>query len=234
MKKSLLIILCLTLLLTASVQAAPANQTDSLVTVTGHAEMAVVPDTAFVSVGIVTTGADVATAKRNNDAVMSTILAEVLSLGIDKDQVRTAGFTIQPQYKQTAKYDDYQTITSYQVQNVVSIAIRDFALISPVIDRCTQAGANQIHSLRFAVQDESKIKAQLLEQAVRDGKAKAATIANALDMSLGKPVSVQVSSYSNHGSYDTMSVNKGLSSSTPINAGTVSLSADVNIVFLMQ
>ena len=234
MKKSLLIILCLTLLLTASVQAAPASQTDSLVTVTGHAEMAVVPDAAFVSVGIVTTGADVATAKRNNDAIMSTILAEVLSLGIDKDQVRTAGFTIQPQYKQTAKYDDYQTITGYQVQNVVSIAIHDFALISPVIDRCTQAGANQIHSLRFAVKDESKIKAQLLEQAVRDGKAKAATIANALDMSLGKSVSVQVSSYSNHGSYDTMSVNKGLSSSTPINAGTVTLSADVNIVFLMQ
>ena len=234
MKKVLPLFLFLVLVLTCPVQAATDRQPDSTVTVAGHAEVAVVPDTAYISVGIVTLGTDVATAKNSADTIMANILATTTALGIPKENVRTAGFSIHPQYKQSGKYDEAASITGYQVQNTVTITVSDFSLISAVIDSCAQAGANQIHSLRFALRDESKLKDQLLEKAVRDGKAKAELIADTLGTSLGKPLSILSGSYNSPSGYDTVRIAKSASSSTPISAGTVTLAADVTMVFLLK
>ncbi len=235
MKRIFLVLISLAVLLTSTAFAAPAtSQTDSTVTVTGHAELAVIPDTAYVSVGIVTMGADVVSAKNDNDRIMNNIFSSVASLGIGKEQVRTAGFSVQPQYKQNLKYDEPTAITGYRVQNTITITVSDFALISPVIDLCAQAGANQISGLRFAIKDEAKFKDKLLEKAILDGKSRASLIANTLGGSLGRPLSMQVGGFSNAVNYDNVRLAKAEMSSTPVSAGTVNLSVDVNMVFQLN
>ncbi len=235
MKRILLVLISLAVLLTSTALAAPAaSQADSTITVTGHAELAVVPDTAYVSAGIITMGADVAFAKSENDRIMNNILASVASLGIGREQVRTSGFSVQPQYKQNVKYDEPTAITGYRVQNTITITVSDFALISPVIDLSAQAGANQISGLRFAVKDEGKFKDQLLEKAILDGKNRASLIANTLGGSLGRPLSVQVGGFSHPVNYDNVRLAKAEMSSTPVSAGTVNLSVDANMVFQLN
>lgn len=222
------------LLLTVPVHAASLADTPN-VTVTGHAEMAAVPDTAFISAGIVSLAADVAAAKAENDRLMNNLLTAVTALGIAKEDVRTAGFSVQPQYKQGPKYEELSVITGYRVQNTVTVTVNDFALISPVIDACTQAGANQISGLRFAVRDEAKLKDQLLEKAVLDGKNRAARMAEALGVTLGRPLSVQFTGYTQPAYYDNVRLAKAeFSSSTPVSAGTTTLAVDVNMSFQLN
>ena len=234
MRKMILLLLVLVLALTLPVQAAPDRDPAGTISVTGHAEMAVVPDIAYISVGIVSVGADVATAKSSADTIMTNILAATAKLDVPKENVRTAGFSIHPQYKQSGKYDEGAAIIGYQVQNTVTITVSDFGLISAVIDTCAQAGANQVHGLKFALRDESKMKDQLLEKAVRDGKARAEMIAHTLGGSLGKPLSVQPSNYSPQMNYDAVRLSKSAPSSTPVSAGTLTLASDVTMVFQLN
>lgn len=234
MKKLIAGLFAITLLFTTQIQASAEQAERPSVTVTGHAEMAVVPDTAYISLGIVTTASDVAKAKAENDATMNRIYTAVELLGINKDQVQTSGFSIQPQYKQNTKNDDATVISGYRVQNTVTVKVTDFAQISQVIDASSQAGANQINGLRFAVNDESSLKDQLLAKAILDGKHKAALIAETLGGSLGQATSVNLNGYSSPMSENVRLFKADMASSTPISAGTLSISADVNMVFQLN
>ncbi|MDF2929698.1 MAG: hypothetical protein K0Q75_1936 [Anaerospora sp.] len=224
----------ITLLFTTQLQASAEQVERPSVTVTGHAEMAVVPDTAYISLGIVTTASDVAKAKAENDATMNRIYTAVELLGINKEQIQTSGFSIQPQYKQNTKNDDATVISGYRVQNTVTVKVTDFAQISQVIDASSQAGANQINGLRFAVNDESSLKDQLLAKAILDGKHKAALIAETLGGSLGQATSVNLNGYSSPMSENVRLYKADMASSTPISAGTLSISADVNMAFQLN
>ncbi|HAK74753.1 MAG TPA: hypothetical protein DCP36_16555 [Sporomusaceae bacterium] len=234
MKKLIAGLFAITLLFTTQLQASAEQVERPSVTVTGHAEMAVVPDTAYISLGIVTTASDVAKAKAENDATMNRIYTAVELLGINKEQIQTSGFSIQPQYKQNTKNDDATVISGYRVQNTVTVKVTDFAQISQVIDASSQAGANQINGLRFAVNDESSLKDQLLAKAILDGKHKAALIAETLGGSLGQATSVNLNGYSSPMSENVRLYKADMASSTPISAGTLSISADVNMAFQLN
>ncbi len=234
MKKLIAGLFAITLLFTTQLQASAEQVERPSVTVTGHAEMAVVPDIAYISLGIVTTASDVAKAKAENDATMNRIYTAVELLGINKEQIQTSGFSIQPQYKQNTKNDDATVISGYRVQNTVTVKVTDFAQISQVIDASSQAGANQINGLRFAVNDESSLKDQLLAKAILDGKHKAALIAETLGGSLGQATSVNLNGYSSPMSENVRLYKADMASSTPISAGTLSISADVNMAFQLN
>jgi len=234
MKRLIASLFAITLLFTTAAQAAAEQAEQPSVTVTGHAEMAVVPDTAYISLGIITTASDVAKAKTENDTTMNRIYTAVESLGINKDQVQTAGFSVQPQYKQDTKNDEPAVIAGYRVQNTITVRVTDFTQISQVIDVSSKAGANQINGLRFAVNDESSLKDQLLAKAILDGKHKASLIAETLGGSLGRATSVNLNGYSSPLSENVRMYKADMSSSTPISAGTLSLSADVNMVFQLN
>jgi len=234
MKKLIAGLFAITLLFTTQLQASAEQVERPSVTVIGHAEMAVVPDTAYISLGIVTTASDVAKAKAENDATMNRIYTAVELLGINKEQIQTSGFSIQPQYKQNTKNDDATVISGYRVQNTVTVKVTDFAQISQVIDASSQAGANQINGLRFAVNDESSLKDQLLAKAILDGKHKAALIAETLGGSLGQATSVNLNGYSSPMSENVRLYKADMASSTPISAGTLSISADVNMAFQLN
>jgi len=234
MKRLIASLFAITLLFTTAAQAAAEQAEQPSVTVTGHAEMAVVPDTAYISLGIITTAPDVAKAKTENDTAMNRIYTAVESLGINKDQVQTSGFSVQPQYKQDPKNDEPAVIAGYRVQNTITVRVTDFTQISQVIDVASQAGANQINGLRFAVNDENSLKDQLLAKAILDGKHKASLIAETLGGSLGRATSVNLNGYSSPLSENVRMYKADMSSSTPISAGTLSLSADVNMVFQLN
>lgn len=209
--------------------AAPADKQASI-TVTGHAEALVTPDIAFVTTGIVTTGPDVESARADNDRVMRRIIDSLAVQGIDKSRIVTSQFSLQPIYKNDAKDGGYGTITGYRLQNNVTVTVEDLAKTGAVIDAAFAAGANQFHGLRFAVKDDGKLRDELLKKAVQDGRHKAAVMAEALGVSLGQPLSV-----SEAGRYMPVQADAVRSfkaaQGTPIEAGAMTVSIDVNLVF---
>src|SRR4029079_8944296 len=59
-------------------------------TVTGHGQMSLAPDTAYVTLGMETTGRTVPDAQRQNRLVMSKVIERLRALQIDDERIQTA------------------------------------------------------------------------------------------------------------------------------------------------
>jgi uncharacterized protein YggE len=233
-KRSLVILTVLSLLAlpAGAVFAAPADGPRT-VTVTGHAEAVVTPDVAFITAGIVTTGADAESARADNDRTMRRIIDALAAQGIDKRNIATSQFSLQPVYKNDSRDGTPGAITGYRLQNSVTVKVEDLARIGAVIDAAFGAGANQFQGLRFAVKDDGRLYDELLRKAVLDGRHKAAVMADALGVALGQPLSVSEVGRYMPVANDAVRSMKAMAGSAPIEAGTMTVSIDVNLVFGM-
>jgi Uncharacterized conserved protein len=215
--------------LAGPVLAAPAEG-QGKITVTGHAEATVAPDIAFVTTGIVTTGADVETARGDNDRTMKRLIDALAAHGIDKSKIVTSQFSLQPIYKNSDRDGDSSVISGYRLQNNVTVTVEDLGKIGAVIDAAFQAGANQFHGLRFAIKDNDALYEELLHKAVLNGRHKAAVIADSLGVALGKPLAVSETSRFMPVQAESVRSLK-LVSGTPVETGALTVSVDVNLVF---
>ncbi len=235
LKRSLVILTVLSLLaacLAGPVLAAPADGARTI-TVTGHAEAVVAPDIAFVTAGIVTTGASAEAARADNDRTMRRIIDALDALGIDKRNIATSQFSLQPIYRNDGKDGSPGAISGYRLQNSVTVKVEDLGKIGPVIDAAFAAGANQFQGLRFAVRDDGRLYDELLRKAVLDGRHKAEVMADALGVALGQPLSVAEAGRYMPVQNDAVRSYKAVAGGSPIEAGTMTVSVDVNLVFGM-
>jgi uncharacterized protein len=239
MKKTRIAILAVMLvaLYATGVQASSADtaacanaKNPRTISVSGHAEISVAPDTAIITTGIVTTGKNVQTARQANNEVMNRLIDALKAQGIDKSKIATTEFTLQPVYRDDPKDNDPPKLVGYSLQNNVTIMVEDLTKIGPVIDQAFAAGANQFNSLQFVLRNQAPLQDELLKKAVEDGKHKATIIATTLGIKLGLPISVSLSNqyvpYANR-----MMFGKADAASTPIEAGSLTVSTDVSMVF---
>ena len=223
------VLVLLTVAFTVPALAAPVTE-QGKITVTGHAEATVAPDIAFVTTGIVTTGADVESARGENDRTMRRIIDALVAQGIDRSKIVTSQFNLQPLYKNDARDGGLGTIAGYRLQNNVTVTVEDLGKIGAVIDAAFQAGANQFQGLRFAVKDDGRLHDELLRKAVQDGRHKAAVMADALGVALGQPLAVSEEGRFMPVQADAVRSLK-MAAGSPVEAGALTVSVDVNMVF---
>jgi uncharacterized protein YggE len=239
MSKQRLIIwgICLLLtVLTVSPVAASTPANANSITVTGHAETAVSPDIAYISTGIVTVGQDIESARLENNRTMSRIIEALVQQNIPREQIKTTSFAIQPTYNYNAPQPERE-ITGYRVENIISLSVTDLDRIGYIIDAAAKAGANHFGNIRFGVKDEASLQGQLLQQAVSDGQSKARIIATALGSSLGQPLTVTETGRFTPVLYEQsrqFALKANVSSPTPVNAGLITASIDLNMVFALR
>jgi len=212
--------------------AAPAGQAapdQPIITVTGHAETSVAPDMAMITTGITTTGSDVESARTENNRIMHRLIDALLLQGIERSKITTTQFSLQPVYRQD-KNGGLGAIIGYTLQNNITIVVEDLAKIGPVIDTAFRSGANQFQGLRFGLKDDSLVRDELLKKAVLDGKHKAAIIATAMGRKLVQPLSVSESGQYASDGFRALAMKSG-AMATPIEAGSLNYSIDVNMVF---
>ena len=210
--------------------AAPADKTSSTISVTGQAKIATTPNVASFSVGITTVGTSVDLARAENDRIMGRVVDSLIAQGIDRKQITTSQFSLQPLYDNESRVSGQQRISSYRLQNNVSVVVEELPILGTLIDSAFQAGANQFYGLRFGLKNDNNIKDELLRKAVQDGRRKAQIIADALGVTLGQPLSVTEA-----GNYSPMQADSNLmmkaATGAQIEAGTQTVSLEVNLVF---
>jgi uncharacterized protein len=205
------------------------------ISVTGYAERTVSPDTASITLGVVSEAANTADAKAANDEAMNQVIANLIELGIPKADMKTSSFSMTPNYTLNADKTT-RSITSYSVGNMLSIKTHDFTKLSNIIQTATDSGANQMYGVRFYLENDNVIKDELTTEALRNGKKQASLIASSLGLRLGDVLSVSVSDYSP--SYNTVNFEKlnmrAAASSTPIESGTLKLTATASLAFAIR
>ena len=238
MKKTvhILTLVCALFLMSCSAAfAAPQQETPRpTLSVDGQGTGTAAPDMATVTIGVTTQGKDAAKAQNDNAWVSNQIQAAVRGLGIEEKDIQTRNYSFYPNY--STEKDHRNEVTGYTVNNSVIVVVRDIKLTGKVIDAALNNGANEINSLDFSASDTKAVRKVALLNAVQDARDKADIIAKGL----GKRI-VGIQSVSESTGYietrrfgGNMLMAAAKDAATPIAPGSLSLTANVHVDFILS
>jgi uncharacterized protein YggE len=165
-----------------------SNPPEHTISVSGQGKVTVVPDMATVSLGV-NVERDTAKAARQAAAdQMTKIVAALKALGIADQDIQTSNVSLGPTYDYPVNAQP--KIRGYSLQNTVTVTVNNIDQVSDVVDDSVQAGATQVNGVTFDVKDRAAAEAKAREQAVKDARAKADTIATGLNVSITGVASV--------------------------------------------
>jgi uncharacterized protein YggE len=153
------------------------------------------PDRFSLSVGVLSFADTAAAALADNTTRAERIRAALAGLGIAAADVRTSQFQIAPRWAPRPRdpEPDWQPrIAGFEVRNQVEVDTDELDLAGALISAATEAGANEITSLRFDVADPAPLRQDAIARATRLARAEAAAAAAALGGTLGRVLSVEV------------------------------------------
>ncbi|VVC05286.1 Uncharacterised protein [uncultured archaeon] len=162
-------------------QQVPVSSTTSekTITVTGTATTSISPDIVTLQFGVDTDAKTAQDAISVNSQVMDSVVTAVTSLGITKDEISTASFSISPVYNYSVP-DPYTGIqktilTGYKASNTLFVKTTKLSLTGKIIDSAVGAGANRVDDVSFSLSPGMQQSAQngLISKAVVDAKSKA-------------------------------------------------------------
>ena len=169
---------------------------------------------------------------------MNAALAYVKQQGIDKKDITTTQYSIQPQYESIAcvygsgKPCPPARIVAYTIQQSAHIKIRDFKTISTLLSGVVTNGANSVSSLSFSIDDATAVENEAREKAIEKAQEKAEAIADAAGFDLGRLIEISenvASPYNPPMMYDRLNEAKAVGGAMPtIEAG--SQEVNVNVV----
>lgn len=216
---------------------ASANDNPSIISVDGSGVVYGTPDTATLSIGVTTSSKDSTEAQNSNASKSSAVQNAIKALGISEKDITTRNYSFRPTY--TRDNSGKSKLSGYEVNNSISVKIKDLSKTGTVIDTALNNGATRVNSLDFSISNTKNLRKQALSQAVEDARDKAEIIASGLGKHIigVKNVTESVSPFNYH-HYNTMFSAKALSSdgnaSTPIESGELSLTATVHVDFIIN
>ena len=203
---------------------------DRSISVSGVASTTVIPDTASMSIGVITQAATAKEASEKNAASMNNVISAIKNIGLSEKEIQTSFISIQPVYNYTR---DLPVITGYSASNNVMITTVNFSRLSNGMDSSIASGANQISGISFMVSGEKQkqIFNELQSAAVNDAKSKANDLAKSLNV---KIANVKTSSI-NEGTqmFPIMSA-LAEKASTPIQPGESRVTFSVQVTYIIE
>jgi uncharacterized protein YggE len=158
------------------------------VTAQGEAVIIAEPDQAQIDIGVLTQARTAPDAAKENADKLSRVLAEIKKLLGKGDEVKTTGYTLNPNYRypQGGKPE----ITGYTATNILQIRTGNLQGVGKLIDAGMQSGANQINRLVFTLKDEHSAQLQALRMAAQKAQSKAEEMAGALGLKVVRVLSL--------------------------------------------
>ena len=229
---TLLALLALPLTLPASIARAD-GAADRLIHVSGSATVEAAPDVASISAGVVADGETAGQAMLANSKAMNAVFKAIEAAGVARKDFQTSQLSLNPVWDDRRNVPDgVRKIVGYRASNIVTVTVREVASLGKVIDQVTAAGANQIHSISFAIDDPQPLLDGARGDAVRDARRKADLYAKAAGVTVGPILSIREGGGSVP--YEKYAARGAMAMDTPIAEGVVDLSAQVQVVFAIK
>lgn len=232
MAAAALVVMAFGLYANAPVKAADDPVEKKTINVSGQAKVSASPDIAYITLGVITEDKEAKTAQRANAAAMDKVIAAIKASGVKNEDIKTVNYTIYPKQDYDQK-TGVSKIIGYSVNNSVSVTVRDLEKTGNIIDAAADSGVNVSSSISFDLSNYEKYYNDALKNAVLAAKKKAGTVAEALGVALKAPLSVsEGGGYSPLQNYVTYNMKaESVGAATPIQAGTLEITANVNIVY---
>lgn len=164
------------------------SSVSSELSVVGEGKVDVVPDTAYVDVGVSFDSANTAPeAQTRLSDQNNKIVAAMKTLGIAEENIKTTNYSVSPNYV----YEGGKSRQNGFVANsTITIKTDKIDLAGKIIETATSAGATQVGSARFVVDKPENYREQAREKAINNAKDQAQKLATSLGITLGKVTNI--------------------------------------------
>jgi len=237
---------------TADANPDSSHRDTRTISVSGAAEVKVVPDRVIASFTVENRGESLVKTQQKNDAVVTTFLSYLTDdLKIPAQNMQTDHFQVAPQYYYC--YDnnprekcDPMKVQYYNVYKNIQIQLDDISQYEDLVNKAFELGITQINGVQFLTTELRKHRDNAREMAAIAAREKAEAVAGTLDMKVLKPINIHLNQSS--WAYQQPMYNRGsqtiLNSSSSVQAtpqqgsalalGQISISAEVDVVFEME
>lgn len=193
------------------------------------------PDTATFSTGVTSKAATAQEALRTNSADMEKVIAQIVALGIKRQDIQTSGINLSADYEY---FNDGRQprFIGYQVTNQVTVKVRQMARLGAILDAVVSKGANNISGPSFSLDDDSAAQREARDKAMERAQGQAMDYAKRTGFSGVQllAVSEAISNASPMGMRDMKrSSMEMVAAAPPIEGGQVGTSVTVNVTYQM-
>jgi uncharacterized protein YggE len=230
---SILLLLAIASVVGAQSVTKPGDDTRRVtrVLVSGDAIVQAQPDTAILTIAVVTQAKQALDAQQQNANKSDALIRALKSAAGTGSEVKTGGYSIQPQ--RVYKEGQPPTITGYEVRNTVTVTISDLTKVGTVIDAGAQAGANEVSGVSFTLRQDKPARDRALSEATREAMSKAQVMAQALGRRVGRVVEVQEEGFQRPQpiyQQQEFSMARVQGVATPIEVGTLDIRSRVQLI----
>ena len=217
---------------TINQEAQPVVRT---ISVTGSGQANLVPDIAYLYLGVHTEKPTASEAMAENNAQTQSMIDALTKFGIDKKDIRTTNFSIYPQDKYDPQTGTPTGEKVYSVDNTVYVTVRDLKQLGDLLDTVVAAGANTINSIQFDVADKAEAIKTARAEAVKDAQAQAQELADSAGVTLGE---IQALGFYDSQPYPMYEGKGGgavaQSAAVPIQPGQLTFTVTVNATYAIK
>jgi len=159
------------------------------ITVGGDSIVQAQPDTAILTISVVTQGRRAIDAQQENATKSDAVVQALKTAAGAGAEVKTSGYSVQPQ--RMYRENQPPTITGYEARNTVTVTMSDLKKVGAVIDAASQAGSNDIGGVVFTLREDRPARDRALQEATREAMSKAEVIARTLGRKVTRIIEVQ-------------------------------------------
>lgn len=202
------------------------------VLVTGDSIVQAQPDTAILSISVVSQAKRALEAQQDNATKTDAVVRALKSAAGAGAEIKTSGYSLQP----IRVYREGQPplITGYEARNSVTVILSDLTRVGSVIDAAAVAGANDVGGISFTLRKDRPARDQALADATTEAVSKARVIAQALGGRVVRIVEVQEEGVSRprpvYEEYSMARTADMKAVQTPIEVGTLDITSRVQLV----
>lgn len=183
----LAVALFLALTLTVNAQDVPDRP---LVTVSGQAEVLVVPDEVVFNLNATTVDKDLLTAQRKTDEVVRNILALARRYQVPATNVQTGHISLEERYSDEEATRRPRVFLGYSVSKSIAIILRDVSRAEDMLAEIFKSGVTRINSVDFRTTQSRKLRDQARAMAVKAAQEKASALAKEIGQTIGKAYTI--------------------------------------------
>lgn len=233
MKTAATIALVCLVAMTAPAAAQRIEEGIATLTANGEGQAATVPDLMLITLGVTSRGATAREALAANSADMEALVTVIRDSGVADRDVATENFNIHPVYANERPQPDQvepvaPKIVAYEVSNQVRLRQRDIDAAGGLLDRLVEAGANQVHSIQFSVDEPQALQDEATRAAVADARRKADLLAEAAGVRLVRLLRLD-SGVANQPQFEARAM--AMDAAVPISAGEQTITANATLTY---
>jgi hypothetical protein len=206
------------------------------VTVSGHGEVNVPPDTASVTIGVDIVKPTLDEAQQTATTQANAVIDALKEAGIKSEDIQTEYYSVNilRDYSENA---DPNVITGFEIVNQLNVTVRDTTKLGELLDAAVSAGANSIYGVTFFVDDQTQAASDARVKAVDDARTKAGELASASGLTLGPVVAISEGTVGGYAPVYGRAMGGGMGAAeaaVPVESGSTTVSVDITMTFELR